>query len=520
MLLAAPLAGCPAVKHYQLKAAVEAYRQRLRAQGEKLTIAELPPLPPTNGPNGAPALYSAASQLGSLRDPVPAMSAVAPGRARVAWTQAVLPTEDTTNLWPRLAAEVETNQAVLAAVRAALASPVLRFDLDYSLGPALPLPHLARLKDAAQWLTAATLLDLHEGRATEAWEDLRASAALAENYGDEPLLISQLVSIAINQIVLSATWEAIQAPGWGDDQLAELQTAWASPDFLRRAEASFAMERAMASQVFAQCRNSYEEYRSLASSAMTGGASANASGLLDYGEEFLKAPGAVLRRTPIGYLAWRWLWSYEDELVQAELWQAALEATRMARADSTFTTALKHFDGAVARVLKSHPNADDWLPLIDGGVMRNLLLRLADVETERRVFVTAIALGRYHLRHGRDPAELSALVPEFLAAVPRDPMDGQPLRYRLNPDSSFLLYAVGEDGVDNGGDPSPVVTSSARQIKAWWRARDAVWPRPASDAEVAAGETEEARRHPKARTVSRPALPPANGGTATTNSSK
>ena len=520
VLLLAFLAGCPVVKHYQLKGAVEAYRRQLRAQGEKLTIAELTPPPPTNGPNGAPALSFAASQLGSLQNPVPAMTAVAPGRARVAWAEAVLPAEDTTNLWPVLAAAVETNQATLDAVRAALASPVLQFDLNYSLGPELPLPHLASLKKAAQWLASATLLDLHEGRAPEAWEDLRATSALATRYGDEPLLISQLVSIAINQILLSATWEAIQAPGWTDDQLAELQAAWASPDFLRRAEASFAMERAMGRQIFAQCRDSYDEYRSMVDFPLAGGPSANASGLLDYGEEFLKHPAAVLRRTPIGYLAWRWLWSYEDELVEAQHCQAALEAVRTARSDLAFNTALKNFDTAADRVSKSHPHADDWLPFNTREVMRSVLLKLADIQMERRLVVAAIAVRRYQLRHGRNPGELRALVPEFLAAVPLDPMDGRPLRYRLDADGSFLLYSVGEDGVDNGGDPSPVVNASTAAMKTWWRARDAVWPRPAGAAEVVAWETEEARRHPQARTVGRPALPAAPAGAAPTNSSQ
>jgi hypothetical protein len=48
-----------------------------------------------------------------------------------------------------------------------------------------------------------------------------------------------------------------------------------------------------------------------------------------------------------------------------------------------------------------------------------------------------------------------------------------------------LLYCVGEDGVDNGGDPSlsPGITGSNFQ----WanpKARDWVWPQPATEAEI------------------------------------
>jgi hypothetical protein len=63
-----------------------------------------------------------------------------------------------------------------------------------------------------------------------------------------------------------------------------------------------------------------------------------------------------------------------------------------------------------------------------------------------------------------------------------DVMDGKPLRYRLNPDGTLLLYSVGEDGVDDGGDPTP--GKSWTDSKCWWLARDAVWPMPATPEEV------------------------------------
>jgi hypothetical protein len=68
---------------------------------------------------------------------------------------------------------------------------------------------------------------------------------------------------------------------------------------------------------------------------------------------------------------------------------------------------------------------------------------------------------------------LDELVPEFISAVPIDPMDIQPLRYKLNADGTFVLYSVGEDGKDDGGDPTPTDSKSPPDL---WNARDAVWP--------------------------------------------
>jgi len=72
-------------------------------------------------------------------------------------------------------------------------------------------------------------------------------------------------------------------------------------------------------------------------------------------------------------------------------------------------------------------------------------------------------------------------------------MDGKPLRYKPNTEGMFLLYSVGEDGVDNGGDTT--LSPGPGGFKQWWKARDAVWPLPANPEEVKAYfETLTARR--------------------------
>ncbi|MGO8763981.1 MAG: hypothetical protein ACLQSR_02465 [Limisphaerales bacterium] len=91
---------------------------------------------------------------------------------------------------------------------------------------------------------------------------------------------------------------------------------------------------------------------------------------------------------------------------------------------------------------------------------------------------------RYQLQHGSYPTNLSALVPEFLPDVPRDPVDGQPLRYRANANGTFLLYSIGPNAKDDGGDP--IHTSRASPSLFWQNpdALDWVWPQPARPEEV------------------------------------
>ena len=64
----------------------------------------------------------------------------------------------------------------------------------------------------------------------------------------------------------------------------------------------------------------------------------------------------------------------------------------------------------------------------------------------------AIALERYRLAHGEFPETLAALEPQFIAKLPHDVMNGQPLKYRRMADGSFILYSVGWNETDDGGE--------------------------------------------------------------------
>jgi hypothetical protein len=67
-----------------------------------------------------------------------------------------------------------------------------------------------------------------------------------------------------------------------------------------------------------------------------------------------------------------------------------------------------------------------------------------------RCAFVAVALERYRRDHGRWPDRLDALVPKYLALVPKDPQDGKPLRYKHRPDG-VIVYWIGADGTDDGG---------------------------------------------------------------------
>lgn len=96
-------------------------------------------------------------------------------------------------------------------------------------------------------------------------------------------------------------------------------------------------------------------------------------------------------------------------------------------------------------------NARPMSGLVMPSVERVLVLHLRAMML-RRMAATALAVRLYEAEHGRRPAALADLVPDYLPAVPDDlfAADGLTVGYRPDADRP-VLYSVGPDGVDDRG---------------------------------------------------------------------
>jgi hypothetical protein len=72
------------------------------------------------------------------------------------------------------------------------------------------------------------------------------------------------------------------------------------------------------------------------------------------------------------------------------------------------------------------------------------------IRAQLRSTAVALAAERYRQAHGRWPATLNELVPEYIPAVPFDPFDGKLLKLSKHA-QGIVIYSVGVDGIDNGG---------------------------------------------------------------------
>jgi hypothetical protein len=409
------------------------------------------------------------------------MRCISAGHALVGWAETNSVMDESTNCWPEVEAIVMKHQEASISLQEALQKPAFGFSLKYQEGFSLLLGHLSQIKRASVWLSVAATLAMHEGDTSNAWNNLEAETELVGKDRGEPMIISQLVRIAMTQIAIATTWEALQYPHWNEEQLARLQKSWDSFDLTDQLDASISMERVIGGIEVVKMRNSYSNFNNTVNPAYFGGTTPRYD---DLGQVLANPVEGV--KAHLRYRAWKFVGSYDEEIYVGQIWQAALAAVRQARTNNVFVPALNNFNQTVTNIQKANPGWEYRFPFgnAETSWASSSLLKVADTETARRIVVTAIALERYRLRKGKYPARLEELTPDYLAKTPIDFMDGKPLRYRRKNDGAFLLYSVGEDGKDDGGDASPPQTDSST-YKIWYKMRDAVWPTRATAEEVA-----------------------------------
>ena len=137
---------------------------------------------------------------------------------------------------------MESDRPAFELLHAVLTRPKLDFQLDYKKGVNLLLPQLAPLKLSTQKLSAACILDMHQGDTSAAVTNILTMLALVHKNAGEGLLISHLVRIALVSFAVAPTWELLQTTNVTGAQLAAVQAGWEQMDCLRDAENAFETE--------------------------------------------------------------------------------------------------------------------------------------------------------------------------------------------------------------------------------------------------------------------------------------
>lgn len=500
-LVAAVIGACIlfSLPHHRALKLLAQTRQTLRQQGFKTDLSDFdfstsPELRPREAALQAIGRRSAGGP--QLNFPV-LMEAIGNDSAIVAWNRDLLKIQGAVQgtVWPSGSDEItwedfreqfsEQKATLDAACTAALSGPI-RFNLNSSRGPDILLPHVGALRNLTEMLNCRTMLDLHDGNKDAAWTNVMAATRLVTAWEIEPIEVSYLVRFMDTKQAFNATWQALQADSWPDEQLARLQAEWESINFITNLPDTAAFKRASTA---AACE--FNRNQTLTSRPSFG----------SFLYQALKSPRSFWPELQYRWRADAYLRSgcYEDEAAllifyrdrELELRKAAQSATWSEMRQIAGTTNYAPFQSKYSSPFSSFLNIRETGMAFQrqGATMAG---RAAEAEAERRVLITALALERYRGKHGSYPQSLSALAPDFLKTVPMDFIDGQPLRYRLKAGGHFLLYSIGLDCVDDGGKiPSSARRSPAEIVTGASPKGDIVWPLPASTAAVDARRQEQ-----------------------------
>ena len=299
--------------------------------------------------------------------------------------------------------ELSANKEALAFFRTAAALPLSRYPVRLSQYPVTNFQHLADVKAAAQLLRLQAIATAQQGKSLDSAEAITQIFAAGRSLETEPLLISQLVRFAIDNIGVVSLQFALNRSSFADAEAAAMQAAVSQADNPGGLRIALLGERA---------------------SFVT----------------FLRDPRKALAADPSIAPA-----GAESTLAEVFIWPMA-KAVGFWQRDLRFgidalTTNIMFATLPAPQRFHSITNSEAITERAMGGkyILTALLLPALQKACERdalhsayiRNAVVALAVERFRVANGgKLPESTVGLVPEYLREVPIDPYDGKPVRYK------------------------------------------------------------------------------------------
>lgn len=366
------------------------------------------------------------------------------------------------DLHPGLAAWLEAFNPVLdrvaeAARRPRYYNPLVPTPDDSGpgrLGDTL-LPGIGPLRGSVQGLLVRAMRRLHERQFDAAWADILAAHRLARHLSHGSTLIEYLTGASLHAMSCEATlaWLEASRPEVRQAQtrlkeLQDLPRFRPVADLVDQGERLFGLDT-----IQGLARNARKKPQGLEKVFGTGQTDA---GVLE------EATGKVGRELD---------WAVVLRLANREYDRLAAAARLPTRAERVMAFSRLEAEAAapnkapvdeeklreLIRQNKPEELRQEVSRVVGEVLMRTLQPAVARcrsvqdrVEQTERNLHAACALAAYHADHGRYPARLADLVPQYLPAVPEDIFSGQPVVYRPQKDG-YVLYSVGDNSKDDGG---------------------------------------------------------------------
>jgi hypothetical protein len=321
---------------------------------------------------------------------------------------------------------LQSNKEALQLLHDGVSFAQCRFPIDLTKGFQALLPHLQPCGRAAHILALESLENLYEGQAKKATGSLIASLHMAEVLRDEPTL----TGAAVRDKILTTSCACIQI-SLGMAQLSARDLSLVSTRMQGVMElnekglrTALAVERCMGLSIF------QGSDREIADFLEQGRARFG----VKLSVEVLRAEGIVQRDADY----------FIEQMDRIEAAAQSPSLQRMANDLAHITADLEENQRLFASD-KRRVNLISCMLL--PGVTRTMQAHLW-TRALGEVAVAAIGVDRYRQEVGRLPSDLDAVVPRFLASVPKDPHTGQPIGFSLLP-SGYAFFSGGKSFLGN-----------------------------------------------------------------------
>jgi hypothetical protein len=287
---------------------------------------------------------------------------------------------------------------------------------EYDLGPDVVassiLPRMARFRVLSRWVGSAAVLAARDEDIDEAFNLISAQLHIASSLRHEPMLITQLVRVAIGGLAFDAMQKVLDENYPPDEHVpmvvAELDKLRSREPFARALEAE-------------QCSILAHDRQLMAAS-------------------YVARPFRLL-----------------DQSAYLEYMPQLIDLAVLPSCESR--DALEKLEDELSGLSKLKVSARLVIPAASRALeTQDRLVAQCDLAE------MAMYLKQYKRRTGSYPEKLDAIVPECIQELPVDPFTGTPYIYRKEAEG-FVMYSVGVNVVDDGGK------SQGRAGDIVWRSR-------------------------------------------------
>jgi hypothetical protein len=315
-------------------------------------------------------------------------------------------------------------------IREALKRPYARIDCDYQMPETIGIPNFVMVRQLVQLLSSRAECDYLLGQPEKALGELTflhdsCRIMEARPTGKPMTLVASMIDVAVTGLYAETIADGLRLHAWHEPQLVALQEQLKEIHLLPVVMMSFKSEPASV------CRTLEMTPRARLAKLF-----------FDIEKNDHPMQARLIRFMPRG-------WIYQNMAVVISQRQKLYPAFDLEH-DLILPQPLNALSQETAAQSR-HFSPYTFVANFTAPNMQRASQVLAHNQTMANQALIACALERYHLAHGDYPESLETLSPQFIEKIPHDLIGGQPLKYHRLAADKFLLYSVGWNETDDGG---------------------------------------------------------------------